>query len=335
MASLATSKIDILKQEVQHLISLELYDSADVVLSLFISSLSSGKDNKDASPIVLSDLHEYYGDVLFIKEYYARAIQQFQQAMTYRKANAKSFRSNNLIHTSEEASLSYKQAKCYLKMKDSSTALRELEVIPTRLRSPQINLCLGKLYRQSHLTKQAIVAYREVLKEAPLAIEAIEALAALGETAHETTGLVCDACRERPVEEVTSSGWLNDIINWHSNRRNCEFEKNDAAMRKLFVAFPRSVYLLTQLGCAAVDAGKYDDATIFYKQIRRLDNLSMESMDRFALMLHTNGDVAELAQLASDAFQASTNVPVGWIIAALYTDLENQQEKSMGFLEKV
>ena len=69
---------------------------------------------------------------------------------------------------------------CHLALNQSVQALLVLQGIPAKLRSVKVNMALGKLYVMNGLERPAISAFKEVIRECPLALEAILALIKLG-----------------------------------------------------------------------------------------------------------------------------------------------------------
>ena len=55
-----------------------------------------------------------------------------------------------------------------------------LQGIPAKLRSVKVNMALGKLYIVNGMERSAISAFKEVLRECPLALEAVQTLIKLG-----------------------------------------------------------------------------------------------------------------------------------------------------------
>jgi hypothetical protein len=49
--------------------------------------------------------------------------------------------------------LRYKECQCHIKLKDTAIALRDLELIPEKLRDLKTNVCLGKLYKAAGLRR--------------------------------------------------------------------------------------------------------------------------------------------------------------------------------------
>lgn len=79
---------------------------------------------------------------------------------------------------------------CHLALKQPVQALLVLQGIPAKLRSVKVNMALGKLYVLNGLERPAISAFKEVLRESPLALEAIQFLIKLGVTYGELIRLI-------------------------------------------------------------------------------------------------------------------------------------------------
>lgn len=65
-------------------------------------------------------------------------------------------------------------------MKQKTAAREILQMISARLRTPKINMALGYIYRDLGMERSAITCFKEVLRECPLALEAVENLLKLG-----------------------------------------------------------------------------------------------------------------------------------------------------------
>lgn len=79
---------------------------------------------------------------------------------------------------------------CHLAMKQPVQALLVLQGIPAKLRSVKVNMALGKLYILNSMDRPAITAFKEVIRECPLALEAIQTLIRLGVSFAELTRLM-------------------------------------------------------------------------------------------------------------------------------------------------
>ena len=118
----------------------------------------------------------------------------------------------------------------------------------------------------------------------------------------------------------------------------------EAALR----TYPSSVYLHTQAALAAHIAEKDTEALMHFRQVRLLDRLHPTGMDVFAVLLHercqqsqsrarqeVTGLEEELSLLASDLLSGSPRQAMGWVAAALYTELKGDRERAMLLIDKV
>ena len=208
--------------QVSHLIEKELYSSAENLCSFILSSM-------DSSPSLESAMvFELYGDALYGKEEFKRALGAYGDAIRHRilaSGHRKIYYKNEAIDSEAESIIRHKESQCYLMLKDPSAALRELETIPQRFRDAKINSTIGKLYRNTGLRRHAIVAYKEALSQLPTAIEVMEALAALGVDAREILGIIDESCAKNSTfQSIFSGNWHYRLVNSLSNRYKGEFE---------------------------------------------------------------------------------------------------------------
>ena len=134
--------------------------------SLFASAASlaafaAGSSQQDPEVFIV------YGNALFGQCEYKRALPQFRRAY-------------DLISGDKEvdgSDLLWKISECHRLIGDFNAQLSTLETIPIQMRTPAINVALGKLYQRFNIETVAVACFLEALTASPLAIEAIEPLA--------------------------------------------------------------------------------------------------------------------------------------------------------------
>lgn len=86
----------------------------------------------------------------------------------------------------------YRLAICYRELGEPNMAISTLQSIPSKSRTPKINMLLGKLlhHSPSSNTSEATVAYKDVLSECPMALDAITSLLEIGADGIEVNSLV-------------------------------------------------------------------------------------------------------------------------------------------------
>lgn len=110
----------------------------------------------------------------------------YRQTLQIRKSILlKSKTTNNKISESQndiisDADIKYKIHLCCIALKQKNAATEILQMISARLRTPKINMALGNLYKDNGLERVAITCFKEVLRECPLALEAVENLLKMG-----------------------------------------------------------------------------------------------------------------------------------------------------------
>lgn len=317
---------ELLRDDVQRLLELQLFDSAEVIVSMHLNTNTA-----------TLEMQELLGDAVYAKKEYKRALSIYRQAIQQKKPNQTRITSSG-ISTNEEARLKLKESKCLIGMDKLNDALRELESVPNKLRDVSFNICFGKLCRDVGMKRSAITALKDALLHAPSAIEVIEILVSLGVEAGEITAILDEAHRNAGDGAVFKSiGWLHSLVNALVLKRNFEHERSMGTFQKLLVACPKNPYLLANMAeVAANDPEQQEAAVSLFKQVRRIDGqLTVQRMDVFAKYLFRKEDEVELNRLAGELLEACPVRAAGWLAAALYCGIKGEVEQATAFVEKV
>ena len=158
------------------------------------------------SPIHKFQLVLLYADSLYDIQYYIQAENLYRQALQIRKNFLKNKATNNKLPENQtefnsDVEIRYKIHKCCLALKQVNAAVEMLQSISARSRTPKVNMALATLYRDGGMERSAITCYKEVLRECPLALEAVENLLKLGIKGVEVNSLMTDV--------TTEISWLN------------------------------------------------------------------------------------------------------------------------------
>lgn len=173
----------------------------------------SAADQKPDSlpPLQKFQLLLLYADSLYETKQYPQAENLYRQALQMRKALKNLIKpktvSNNKSPETEitgDVEIRYKIHKCCLALQQVNTAIEMLQSIQARVRTPKINMALGNLYRDGGMERSAITCYKEVLRECPLALDAVENLLKLGVKGVEVNALI--------VEATSEINWLNQWL---------------------------------------------------------------------------------------------------------------------------
>lgn len=133
----------------------------------------------------------YYADSLYYEQQYLLAEnlyrQYSRQAFQIRKNLMKNKNTNNNSTLNEnqtyiynDVEIKYKIYLCCIAQKQKKAAADILQQIAARSRTPKINMALGNLYKEIGMERSAITCFKEVLRECPMALEAVENLLKLG-----------------------------------------------------------------------------------------------------------------------------------------------------------
>uniref|UniRef100_A0A1B6BZR6 Anaphase-promoting complex subunit 7 n=1 Tax=Clastoptera arizonana TaxID=38151 RepID=A0A1B6BZR6_9HEMI len=172
----------------------ELYSNVFVMASLMLTSCEQNFETLNSSSKYLTMV--YYGHSAFKLAQYKKAETIYRQALHYKKTIIKI----KNIKPSENPSkdlmpdidVKFNLHICHLKLGHSELAIETIQSIPGRQRNAKINMTLAKLCQKYSMERTAISAYKEVLKECPLAIEAAEGLLSLGVSGAEVASLVIE-----------------------------------------------------------------------------------------------------------------------------------------------
>lgn len=103
------------------------------------------------------------GDALLAKNHYLSAVEKYKKALSVLGSRGTS---------AQVAEIRGKIARCFLKRGDKKAALRCLEAIEDGYYTVESELMLGKLYLDAGVVKAAHACFWNVIRRAPLALEA-------------------------------------------------------------------------------------------------------------------------------------------------------------------
>jgi len=315
-----------------------LFDSVEFMCSLQMSAM------QEEDPVY----HEYldlFADALYGKGQYRRALTYYRRALScyaIAQANGKALPQwkGSGANDAREAAQVMKMCRCHIGMNDSSAAVKEIESIPAKIRTVDVNMMLGKLYRASNLKRLAIAAYKAVVAAQPLAMEAIQWLFSLGVEHAEIDALmdVARSAASMPIGEVAVTHleytWIKPAIAALGSLRLCDHTQFMVQYNLLTKNFPENVWLKAKLAVSLVQAEHTIEALQVFRQIRAVDPTCMEGMEMFGLVLFDTGQARELNLLANDMLAVDAHCPTGWLIAALFCQLKGEHEKAKLLVEK-
>ena len=128
--------------------------------------------------------------------------------------------------------------------------------------------------------------------------------------------------------------WVQDYVAGHV----CIQSYQHAAAVQHFMSlehhFPNNLHVLLQLAKIHLDLNQLDEAQYNFNKARVCDNLNLDMMDHYAALVRKRGSMGDLNRLAHDLLSTNQRRPEPWIAVALYSELRNEREKALGFIEK-
>lgn len=180
----------------------ELYSSMVRLGELAVSVFEQKQD--PATQFTKFQLYVYYAEALYNMQQYLAAENIYMSALQLRKYTIKTKTTSKTDGEKDffsDINIKYKAHLCCLKLKRPQKAIDILQSISARARPPKVNMALGNMYRDSGMERPAISCYKEVLKECPLAMDAVENLLKLGVKGAEVNSFMLGA--------VAEFGWIN------------------------------------------------------------------------------------------------------------------------------
>ncbi|XP_057662678.1 anaphase-promoting complex subunit 7 [Diorhabda carinulata] len=159
----------------------------------------------------------YYSDACFLTRQYIQAESLYRQALQMRKnyimkSKTSSNKIENPTNLMSDVDIKYQIHLCCVALKQKNAACEILQMISARHRTPKVNMALGNIYKDLGQERAAITCFKEVLRECPLALEAVENLLKLGLKGVEVNSLMI------PVSSEISwlSMWIKAQAQLHS-----------------------------------------------------------------------------------------------------------------------
>lgn len=154
-------------------------------------------DRSLATPELEYQVLLFHANACYQERQLRMAIKQLNAALLMRKFMCR-YKSSHLTAIESayehfnETETRYRLAKCHQDLAETSQAISVLQALPAKARTPKVNLFLAKLIQIFGGTNgaEAILNYKEVLRECPMALEAIDALLELGVDGIEVNSLV-------------------------------------------------------------------------------------------------------------------------------------------------
>ncbi|XP_070572262.1 anaphase-promoting complex subunit 7-like [Ptychodera flava] len=325
-----------LLEQVKLLHDAGLHSNVKMVANLVLSA-------SEHSPDVLTMAQKYqiqvwYGDALYEGEEYRKAESVYKRALQMKKVLNKSrARGGQSTVTSEqdlpqEVDVKYRIHECHCHLKQLKEAVGVLESIPGKQKTPKVNMALAKLYQKAGLERSSITYFREVLKECPMALEAVLCLLSLGVKGAEVASLTMN---NLPTLSNVES-WLTSLVKGHAHAALKDYSKAITIFKTLESKsiLRDSTELLHSLAEAYFMSGDLRNALQVFVRLHSLDADWMRGMDIYAYLLSEEKEVKELESLASLLMAISESKPEPWVAMGYYCAVTKKPTRAIYFAQK-
>ncbi|GBG83456.1 hypothetical protein CBR_g37168 [Chara braunii] len=351
-------EMDCMREQMAGFIEHGLFDSAQMLGNFLIGASSA---NNELLPSARAEILVYYGDALFGKKEYRRALNVYRQALQLCRVSPRSSYfargaggGTKLAGSGgggastpgqgyaapsgiPEGEVKFKMGLCHLAVKETRSALAELETIPSRSRTLRINLTLAKLYHQTGYDRAAVASYRECLRQCPYVLEAIVALAQLGCSAKEIQLLLPQPQTKNgraSNDQFDPSRWLQRFAEAHCAAASHDSKGAIEHFTALAMRFPGNLHILLETAKAETAAGRLDDAINTYQKARAVDQYNMDCMDEYAIVMRQKGNLMEVNRLTHELLNIDARRPEAWVASAVYWESKDDKVRALSYVDK-
>jgi tetratricopeptide (TPR) repeat protein len=309
------------------LLEKECYESAEFLCTSLLSTVNMPTHTQALATECLADTY-------FHRKQFRRAANFYGQCTTL----VNDGRSSESFGTTMIVSIKIKKSKCLVALNDSTGAIQELETIPVKQKTTQVYMTLGRLYQSLKSKRSAINSFKAALALEPLALEVYEILTLLGVDSSELMPYVKNAMKKSENLTFQVEVWLPPLLKMLISRQLSDAETCVQECNRIESAlFPgaKPIFLLRVLAEVAAAANKPQEAMDLYRQIRRLDEHCLDSMDDFGMLLYEGHHEAELNKLANELLAVDDKRDTGWLVAAMYCALKEETDKAKLLTDRV
>ncbi|KAJ3604382.1 hypothetical protein NHX12_029123 [Muraenolepis orangiensis] len=304
-----------------------------------MSSLLLTMSNNNAelfSPSQKYQLLVYHADAIFHDKEYRNAACKYSMALQQKKVVSKTAKvrtstgggasSPQAQSLPSEIEVKYKIAECYTILKLDKDAIAVLDGIPSRQRTPKINMMLANLYRKAGQERSAVTSYKEVLRQCPLALDAIIGLLSLSVKGAEVASMTMDV-----IQSVPNLDWLSVWIKAYAfihagdNQRAintiCSLEKK-SLLRD-------NVDLLVSLADVYFRAGDTKNSILKFEQAQMLDPYLIKGMDVYGYLMAREGHLEDVEVLGGRLFNISDQHAEPWVISGCHSFYSKRYSRAL------
>ncbi|CAL8101568.1 unnamed protein product [Orchesella dallaii] len=316
---------------INHLFKEQLYSSVVCLGEIALNLTEKLKD-------VLTEPQQVHvlilmGDSTFHLHEFTRAESFYRRALQMFKYLSKSQQAKDQLPDDCSIGLKYKLHLCLVHLKKPTEALNMLQSIPAKQRTARTNLALAKMYVQNGSERAAITSFKEVLREAPMSLDAIEGLISLGLREADLQVFFQNKVNKMPFYD-----WFFRWIKAHQYLYARDFPQALEMMTYLQEknSLHNNFNLLITIGMCNTMQGNYHEAVSPLKAAGAIEGANMKGMDLLAFLYWSDKRTHELEKLIQRLteldYRESRSEP--WIALAYYAQLTNRGIRALYFAQK-
>lgn len=276
----------------------------------------------------------YYAESLYNEHQYREAESIFRQAMHAKKLLTKPKGSNKSEAPDpySEVEIKYKIAKCLLEIKHFRDAIMILQSISSKQRTAKVNMMLGRLLHNNGHERTAVGTYKEVLKECPLAFEAIEGLLTIGVKGIDVNTIIVDTSTSPQC-----SDWLSNWIKAHAHIQARKYSEAIQTLRSIESNTCLRNYhqLLVLIGECYYHNGEYDNAYSYLKRAHSLCPYMKNGIQILAILVAKKNKITDLEKMiAPTSTFPYEYTSESWFVMAQYLFATGKFDKAVYFVQK-
>lgn len=285
------------------------------------------------SPLQNHLLYYYYAESLFQARDYVRAEEMYIKSLELRKANVTSGRrktSTSSLHDFvSDLDIRFQIHLCRLERKDVSQAILALDDIPFKQRNSRIHAALGQLYQKERMTVKAIACFKEVVRENPLALQAMVQLVKMGVSPHDVKNLA------HPILD-----WIPPFLQaqaaLHSWKPRIAVDELKALLMRSDLR--ENFTLSSDLGRAFYYDGDVKKAISVFRSLFKKYPNAVDGLDCFAACLYHANEVKILEEYCTRLIprcESGESAPEPWVALGYLSFMNNKKDnKSLHFTQK-
>ncbi|KAK3084436.1 hypothetical protein FSP39_013538 [Pinctada imbricata] len=312
----------------------ELYQDLQQLASIFLSITTNVPDGEWLSLSQKYQAMVYYGNALYHQSQYMKAEDIYRKALHIKKALSKAKGKGTTTPTMDvtgEVEVKYKIYQCLIQRKQFKEAMTVLEGISSKQRNAKVNLALAKLYVIAGMDRSAITSYKEVLRECPLALEAMTGLMSLGIKGADVAALVMNV-----IPHGSYGDWLSTWIKGQAQLSSREYTGayNTLSTMDRKSCLKDNVYLINSMAEAKFYNGEYTQALQGFERVHLLDSLHVKNMDLYSFLLAKEKKTQKLQRLSQHLMKVSDQLAESWISMGYYCLISRKLPRAIYFAQK-